>query len=134
MTGFRFVVLVLCFCIVQVTLCSQEWEPSDIKKPAQALARELGSDNPTITFTKQILSIYQSDISDKTIHRCMFYTSCSQFALKSVERFGFVFGVVVFLDRYCIRENQYAYEYYTLKKNAYGTYRLDDDFFLRSEE
>ena len=48
---------------------------------------------------------YQERIGEKTIHRCPFNVSCSQFFKSSLKKYGMIKGLALFLDRYFYREN-----------------------------
>ena len=41
--------------------------------------------------------------------------------------------MLYFMDRYFYRENKKACEFYPLKRNAKGVYKLDDDFYLNHQ-
>ena len=108
------------------------WEPEDLplgdparfQPPPPALLKSLA--RPAILF-------YRQRIASQSTDRCPFLISCSHFCEKAVERFGFVRGVALFIDRHFFREHAGAPHLYSLRE----TYRhnriklkLDDSFYL----
>ena len=73
---------------------------------------------------------YQRDISTRSISRCPFSISCSNYAARAVERHGLLVGVCLFIDRNLYRENAGMVARYSLVEGADGALRLDDGFFL----
>ncbi|MBC8549262.1 MAG: membrane protein insertion efficiency factor YidD [Candidatus Brocadiales bacterium] len=57
------------------------------------------------SFLETTDSFYQGRIGAKTIHRCPFNVSCSQYAKVSIKKYGWIKGLALFLDRYFYREN-----------------------------
>ena len=79
---------------------------------------------------EKIYDLYQTKVSDKSIHRCPFYTSCSRFYSIALREYGCLWGSIMFIDRYFYRENKAAYKYYDFKSRDDGVLKLDDDYFL----
>jgi len=76
-----------------------------------------------------LIDFYQKNISVKSIERCPFKTSCSNFARHVFERYGIIKGMMLFIDRYYFREHKYSYRYY-IKIIKDDKILLDDDLFL----
>jgi hypothetical protein len=102
------------------TLCPAESAPSPLARWDRSVALSL-------------IRMYQRNISPKSVKRCPFNISCSQFATRSIERHGLVLGLVRFVDRFCFREHTAASLYYPLAVSSDGALRLDDAFFLDPE-
>ena len=108
------------------------WEPEDLpvsdptslQPPPPALLKSLA--RPAIHF-------YRRRIASQSTDRCPFHISCSHFAEKAVERFGFVQGVALFIDRHYFREHAGAIHLYSLRetwRNNRIKLKLDDSFYL----
>lgn len=108
------------------------WEPEDLpigdstrfRPPPPALLKSLA--RPAIHF-------YRRHIASQSTDRCPFHISCSHFAEKAVERFGFVQGVALFIDRHYFREHAGAIYLYSLRetwRNNRIKLKLDDSFYL----
>lgn len=111
------------------------WEPEDLlvgdptslrppRPPPPALLKSLA--RPAIHF-------YRRHIASQSTDRCPFHISCSHFAEKAVERFGFVRGVALFIDRHYFREHAGAIHLYSLRetyRNNRIKLKLDDSFYL----
>ena len=108
------------------------WEPEDLpigdstgfQPPPPALLKSLA--RPAIHF-------YRRRIASQSTDRCPFHISCSHFAEKAVERFGFVRGVALFIDRHFFREHAGALHLYPLREtwiNNRIKLKLDDSFYL----
>lgn len=108
------------------------WEPEDLpvgdptrlRPPPPALLKSLA--RPAIHF-------YRRHIASQSTDRCPFHISCSHFAEKAVERFGFVRGVALFIDRHYFREHADALNLYLLRetwRNNRIKLKLDDSFYL----
>lgn len=80
----------------------------------------------------RLVDFYQNVLKYNTIHRCLFYTTCSYFAKKQIEKRGWILGTLYFIDRYFYRENLSAFALYPLIQNKDGVYKLDDDYFLEN--
>lgn len=77
-----------------------------------------------------LIKYYQDRVSTKSIHRCPFHLTCSNFALKSIKQYGLFSGSIRFIDRYYFREHTRAKRYYPLIFDNDGVTKLDDYFFL----
>lgn len=75
---------------------------------------------------------YGQTSQEKSIHRCPFLISCSVYARRAIQEKGFLWGTVLFIDRYFYRENQEAYKHY-LRVERKGRILLDDSSFLNGE-
>ena len=79
------------------------------------------------------IQFYRRHIASQSTDRCPFHVSCSRFAEKAVERFGFVRGVALFIDRHFFREHMYAPQLYRLRETWRDNrikLKLDDSFYL----
>ena len=112
------------------------WEPEDLpvgdstcfRPPPPALLNSLA--RPAIHF-------YRRHIGSQSTDRCPFHISCSHFAEKAVERFGFVRGVALFIDRHYFREHAGALQLYPLReswRNNRIKLKLDDSFYLSNKQ
>lgn len=75
---------------------------------------------------------YQRGMRDKSVARCPYRVSCSRYALRQIERHGFVVGFAYFLDRFLFRENEEALRHYPTVVMPDGTLKIDDS--LREED
>ncbi len=111
------------------------WEPENLpvddstrlRPPPPALLKSLA--RPAIHF-------YRQRIASQSTDRCPFHISCSHFAEKAVERFGFVRGVALFIDRHYFREHAGALHLYLLRetwRNNRIKLKLDDSFYLSDQ-
>lgn len=90
------------------------------------------TDASTAPFTliaRSALKYYQSSLSVKSVSRCPFEISCSNFALHAVQRYG-VAGIPLIIDRYFYRENVEAFSLYKRTVSRNGVVKLDDALFL----
>ncbi len=79
------------------------------------------------------IQFYRRRIASQSTDRCPFRISCSHFAEKAVERFGFFRGVALFIDRHFFREHVGALHLYPLRetwRNNRIKLKLDDSFYL----
>ncbi len=74
--------------------------------------------------------IYHHQISNSTIARCPFKTSCSSFLISAVERTDIFRGSIAFLDRYFYRENPSAWSNYSYYAGEGNILKLNDDYYL----
>lgn len=80
------------------------------------------SNNPNIEYETSPLSIvidgavtfYQKKISSKSVSRCPFHISCSNFLINSINENGTVVGLALFIDRYFYRENASISKHYPI--------------------
>lgn len=115
---------------------SQEipWEKNDIKNPETAYVAEPDScPGAAEAVLGLLLDIYKKGQSDRTVSRCPFYSSCSQFLMTAVDRYGFPLGMLAFIDRYFYRENRFAFQKYSLRRRQNGVYKLDDEYYLEKK-
>ena len=107
----RFLLLLAIFLVCIPPVYSQENDSDSAKEES---------------FLEDAEQAYQSKIGSKTIHRCPFETSCSQFLLISVEEHGKLKGFALFLDRYFYRENNMIPQNYeAVRKDNKVVYRDD---------
>jgi len=110
---------------------AEPWEATDIVNVSQAFNNKIIIRNNLFDdLINASINIYQEKQSDKSIHRCAFYTSCSLFLTKAIKLHGFPVGILMFFDRYFFRENKQSFSLYSLKKRSDGVYKLDDEYFL----
>lgn len=123
--------LVVFFTSISVFANDEPWESVDCSSPRTAFNLEprLQSSllRTTLTFA---LDAYQTKQSEKTVHRCAFYTSCSAFLPRAIDVYGLPLGFLAFMDRYLYRENKSAFKNYPLRRRSDGVYKLDDEPFL----
>lgn len=55
--------------------------------------------NPISLFFIGSMFFYQKVVSPQLSRQCLYYTSCSSFSKKSINRFGFIKGVFLSADR-----------------------------------
>ena len=108
------------------------WEPEDLPVGDPTRFR---SPPPTLlkSLARPAIQFYRRRIASQSIDRCPFHISCSHFAEKAVERFGFVRGVALFIDRHFFREHAGALKAYPLRetwRNNRIKLKLDDSFYL----
>lgn len=132
---FSYIKYLLCIFLLLTNLylfgLDEPWESNEIKTLSEAFQNDSKLMNDRDEGLLQwALNFYQEKQSNKTIHRCSFYISCSDYLPKALEIHGFPFGLFVFFDRYFYRENKAAFTYYPLKKRPDGVYKLDDEYFL----
>ena len=77
-----------------------------------------------------LIRFYQANIGPNSVSRCPFLISCSNFALQAIEKYGFLPGILLFIDRIYYRENPHAAFYYPKRRNNQNYLKLDDSFFL----
>ena len=109
------------------------WEPEEL--PADDGARFRSPPPPALleSLARPAIRFYRRRMAVQSIDRCPFHISCSRFAEKAVERFGFVRGVALFVDRHFYREHAGALRLYPLRETWSGgriKLKLDDSFYL----
>ncbi|MBZ0265524.1 membrane protein insertion efficiency factor YidD [bacterium] len=80
-----------------------------------------------------LFRLYKNHSDKKSIHRCPFRISCSNYAKSAIESHGIFAGSLLTIDRYFYRENiaaQYNYEHISYE----GRILLDDSYFLEKRE
>lgn len=110
------------------------WEPEDLPVAESASWTE-PSQKPTLLkpLAQSAIQFYQRRIAIESTDRCPFHISCSRFAEKAVQRFGFVHGIALFIDRHFFREHMGARQYYALHETLVNNrikLKLDDSFYL----
>jgi hypothetical protein len=113
------------------------WEP-DATGSGFALKKAEGpepSPQPSmdVWLSRALIRFYQTDISPSSISRCPFLVSCSNFAMRAIQKYGFLPGTLLFIDRIYYRENSAAYLFYPKKRDGRLILKLDDTFFLDGE-
>jgi putative component of membrane protein insertase Oxa1/YidC/SpoIIIJ protein YidD len=125
-------------CVVVVLLCvaalfanaEDPWEPSDVRTVGVSLAPVSTLDvHPARMAAMDLIRFYQEEISPRSISRCPFLISCSNFAVLAITDNGLVPGLVMFIDRFCYRENGAAYGLYRLARSG-DVLKIDDQGFL----
>ena len=108
------------------------WEPEEL--PASAPASPAPPPPAVLqSLAPPAIQFYRRHIASQSTDRCPFHVSCSRFAEKAVERFGFVRGVALFIDRHFFREHMYAPQLYRLRETWRDNrikLKLDDSFYL----
>ncbi|MBN1131971.1 MAG: membrane protein insertion efficiency factor YidD [Bacteroidales bacterium] len=64
-----------------------------------------------------LFRLYKNHISSQDIGNCMFYPSCSEYALMSIRKQGIIVGTIDAIDR-LIRCNRFSPDYYLDKTNS----------------
>ena len=106
----------------------EPWEPEDA-----GLAPGMQTERPrtlTQAIGLELIHWYQRDIATRSVSRCPFLISCSNYAARAVERHGLLAGICFFIDRNLYRENAGMAARYSLVEGPDGALRLDDGFFL----
>lgn len=109
----------------------EPWESDDIKPiySSYHISHNPNNDPLTLLSFKAIM-FYQNKISTKSINRCPFYISCSNYAYLAIEKHGLIIGICYFIDRNFYRENISCYYHYELRENKEGILKLDDSYYL----
>ena len=110
------------------------WEPEDLRA-SDPLRLENRFQSPSLlnSLARPAIHFYRRRIASQSIDRCPFHVSCSHFAEKAVERFGFLRGTALFIDRHFFREHAGARQLYTLRETWRDNrikLKLDDSFYL----
>ena len=85
--------------------------------------------NPIDLLYSDLIGLYQSRISAKTIQRCPFYISCSNYTKIAVNEYGSFLGILYFIDRNFYRENIEMNKHYSLQKKG-RFLKYDDSYYL----
>ena len=85
---------------------------------------------PSILCANMLIGFYQNKISTRSISRCPFCISCSNYAYLAINKYGLLLGICFFIDRNFYRENIASFYHYELRENDYGVLKLDDSFYL----
>ena len=89
--------------------------------------------NPIDLIYTSLIEFYQSKISDKTIQRCPFYISCSNFTKIAINEYGSFWGILYFIDRNFYRENIAMNKHYFLHKKG-RFIKYDDSYYLYNND
>jgi putative membrane protein insertion efficiency factor len=65
------------------------------------------------TALDEALRFYQENISSHDGARCLFYPTCSQFAVQALKKYGVFIGVLMTIDRMVYREDPLSMRYYS---------------------
>jgi hypothetical protein len=109
----------------------EPWEPSEVHTigcNSFAFAAPKGGALEDIALG--MIRFYQTEVSPRSVKRCPFLISCSNFAATAIRDKGLLFGLVVFLDRYYYRENVAAFSLYKLVIVDGYTLKIDDREYL----
>lgn len=87
---------------------------------------EVSGFDPLGDLALSAIHFYQRDMRDKSISRCPYRVSCSRFAVREIQRHGFIIGLAYFLDRFFYRENEEAMQHYPTVVMPDGSLKLDD--------
>ena len=68
-------------------------------------------------FLRGLFRIYKNHISSQDIGNCMFYPSCSEYALLSIRKQGIIVGTIDAIDR-LTRCNKFSSDYYLQRTNS----------------
>ncbi|MCK6600392.1 MAG: membrane protein insertion efficiency factor YidD [Bacteroidetes bacterium] len=101
---------------------TEGWEPGE-SLPAFSDSSVF---NPGIALVK----FYQAQIGPNSVTRCPYYTSCSNFTLNAIRKYGVLTGFAFFIDRAWYREHDSMYFYYSLRVRQDGILKLDDEGYL----
>jgi putative membrane protein insertion efficiency factor len=74
------------------------------------LAKPPHETNPVTIVLKTTITLYQHVVSSSQADACNFHPSCSRFAQRAIERYGFLWGTLMTSDR-LMRCNPFAYRY-----------------------
>lgn len=128
----------ICLSSEHSSTLDEPWEPEDL--PVAESASWTGPpQQPSLLkpLAQSAIHFYRRRIAGQSTDRCPFHISCSHFAEKAVERFGFVRGVALFIDRHYFREHAGAPHLYPLREtwiNNRIKLKLDDSFYLSDKQ
>jgi putative component of membrane protein insertase Oxa1/YidC/SpoIIIJ protein YidD len=118
------------FC-VQFILQSEAWSNDHLREHAKTeIGRPARCKTPDRSLALQAIKYYQSEMGSRSIDRCPFAISCSNYASTAIRQSGFVSGVTLFIDRNLYRENAGSQRYYVLEQTETRGRRLNDRFYL----
>ncbi len=107
------------------------WEPEDIKPIYYDVTQGSNYEtSPFILMASQLISLYQQEIGPKSVSRCPFFVSCSNYAYHAINHYGLVIGMALFIDRNFYRENVGSHLHYTYRETNSGVLKLDDSNYL----
>lgn len=79
---------------------------------------------------EKLIYWYQNRLSRRSIHRCPYLISCSNYTLRAIQENGLGMGILQFIDRNLYRENPGIWQYYPLVETSDRGLKLDDTFYL----
>ena len=85
--------------------------------------------SPVDLLYDDLIGFYQTQISAKTIQRCPFYFSCSNYTKIAIHEYGSFLGLLYFIDRNLYRENIAMNRHYSLRKKG-RFLKYDDSYYL----
>lgn len=85
--------------------------------------------SPVDLLYDNLIGFYQTKISAKTIQRCPFYISCSNYTKIAIKEYGSFLGILYFIDRNLYRENIGMNKHYSLRKKG-RFLKFDDSYYL----
>ncbi|MCK4791040.1 MAG: membrane protein insertion efficiency factor YidD [Desulfobacteraceae bacterium] len=106
------------------------WEPEDIVVSEAYLPLPPPHFGLGVAIGEKLIHWYQNRIASKSIHRCPYLISCSNYALRAVQERGLLVGSLYFIDRNLYRENPGIWQYYPLMETSDRGLKLDDTFYL----
>jgi hypothetical protein len=106
------------------------WEPDEIVTTASEQPAWTNSASWPAQLSLWLVGVYQTRIAVKSVGRCPFTPSCSNFAIAAVKKYGFVIGWCLFIDRHLFRENAQVRYLYGLKEINMGVLKVDDSFYI----
>jgi len=111
------------------------WEIEDLKPIYSSFdSTEKFVLKPSILCANMLIGFYQNNISTRSISRCPFYISCSNYAYLAINKYGLLPGICFFIDRNFYRENIASFYYYELRENDYEILKLDDSFYILGKD
>lgn len=125
-----FLLLALPLSSLSQVVEDEPWEPGE--ETVLLFQRELKPPlvtSPLDYLMLRAISYYQRSLSGKSVSRCPFEISCSQFAAIAIRKYGLL-GYAIFIDRYFYRENPSIYSLYIKKVTKNGVVKLDDKIYL----
>ena len=108
----------------------EPWEPEDLIPASYPIPEIVHPARLPKVLCLKLIHWYQADISPRSIERCPFSPSCSNFAEQAIEQHGFLLGLCLFIDRNIYRENPQISQLYELIQLPNGQLKLDDFYFL----
>lgn len=127
----------LLICSLPVAVFSQEeyreiepWEAEDVLSLERLAGGEALQTSPFIALAGTLIGFYQKEIGPRSVSRCPFHISCSEFARRAILKHGLVLGLALYIDRNLYRENSTTHWYYPYREAGAGLLKLDDGFYL----
>lgn len=85
--------------------------------------------SPVDLLYDDLIGFYQTQISAKTIQRCPYYISCSNYTKIVIYEYGSFIGILYFIDRNFYRENIGMNKHYSLRRKG-RFFKYDDSYYL----